>query len=54
LEIVQQDWENVFWDIPNVKSNHLEKTIHGCQYPIEPVERCVLALTNENDWVFDP
>jgi len=25
-----------------------------CQYPIELVERCVLALTNEGDWVFDP
>lgn len=53
-EIVRQDWENAFWDIPNVKSNHPEKTIHGCQYPIELVERCVLALTEENDWVFDP
>ena len=37
-----------------MKSNHPEKTIHSCQYPIELVERCVLALTNENDWVFDP
>jgi len=31
-----------------------EKTIHPCQFPIELVERCVLALTNENDIVFDP
>jgi adenine-specific DNA-methyltransferase len=53
-EIVAQDWENAFWEIPNVKSNHPEKTLHSCQYPIELVERCVLALTNENDWVFDP
>jgi len=53
-EIVIQDWENAFWEIPNVKSNHPEKTLHSCQYPIELVERCVLALTNENDWVFDP
>jgi len=53
-EIVCQDWEDAFWDIPNVKSNHPEKTIHSCQYPIELVERCVLALSNENDWVFDP
>jgi adenine-specific DNA-methyltransferase len=53
-EIVAQDWEEEFWDIPNVKSNHPEKTCHPCQFPIELVERCVLALTNENDWVFDP
>jgi len=42
------------WDIPNVKNNHVEKTIHPCQFPIELVERLVLSLTNENDWVFDP
>ncbi|RKZ50618.1 MAG: site-specific DNA-methyltransferase [Candidatus Parabeggiatoa sp. nov. 3] len=53
-EFVTQDWENAFWEIPNVKSNHPEKTLHSCQYPIELVERCVLALSNENDWVFDP
>ncbi|OQY43946.1 MAG: site-specific DNA-methyltransferase [Candidatus Parabeggiatoa sp. nov. 2] len=53
-EIVAQDWETAFWEIPNVKSNHPEKTSHSCQYPIELVERCVLALTNEEDWVFDP
>jgi len=51
---VVQDWEELVWDIPNVKSNHPEKTIHPCQFPIELVEHCVLALTNENDWVFDP
>jgi adenine-specific DNA-methyltransferase len=53
-EIILQDWEQEIWDIPNVKSNHPEKTIHPCQYPIELVERCVLALTKENDRVFDP
>ena len=53
-EIVAQDWEDSVWDIPNVKSNHPEKTIHPCQFPIELVERCVLALSNEGDWVFDP
>jgi len=42
------------WDIPNVKNNHIEKTIHPCQFPIELVERLVLSLTNENDLVFDP
>lgn len=53
-EIVVRDWENELWNIPNVKSNHPEKTSHPCQYPIELVERCVLALTNEKSWVLDP
>ena len=53
-KIVERDWESALWDIPNVKANHPEKTIHPCQFPIELVERCVLALTNENDWVLDP
>lgn len=48
------DWETALWDIPNVKANHPEKTIHPCQFPIELVERCLLALTNEDDWVLDP
>lgn len=42
------------WNIPNVKANHIEKTIHPCQFPIELIERLVLSMTNENDWVFDP
>lgn len=49
-----EEWETGVWDIPNVKSNHVEKTIHPCQFPVELVERCVLALTNENDRVLDP
>jgi DNA modification methylase len=53
-EIIQQDWESGMWNIPNVKSNHPEKTSHPCQFPIELVERCVLALTEENSWVLDP
>lgn len=53
-EIMIQDWENLLWDIPNVKSNHPEKTSHPCQFPIELVERCVLALSNEASWVLDP
>jgi adenine-specific DNA-methyltransferase len=53
-EIAIQEWTKEVWEIPNVKFNHPEKTIHPCQYPVELVERCVLALTNENDWVFDP
>ena len=42
------------WSIPNVKNNHVEKTTHPCQFPIELVERLVLSLTNENDRVLDP
>jgi len=42
------------WIIPNVKSNHVEKTEHPCQFPVELVERLVLSLTNEGDWVLDP
>ena len=53
-KIVLQDWETALWNIPNVKANHPEKTIHPCQFPIELVERCVLALTNEGDWLLDP
>lgn len=53
-EFVAEEWERELWDIPNVKSNHPEKTIHPCQFPIELVERCVLALSRENDWVLDP
>lgn len=53
-EILVRDWENEVWDIPNVKSNHPEKTEHPCQFPIELVERCVLALTDEGGWILDP
>jgi DNA modification methylase len=53
-EFVAQEWDAELWDIPNVKSNHPEKTIHPCQYPIELVERCLLALTEEHDLVLDP
>lgn len=42
------------WTIPNVKSNHVEKTPHPCQFPVELIERLVLSLTEEDDWVFDP
>ncbi|MCL5985117.1 MAG: site-specific DNA-methyltransferase [Actinobacteria bacterium] len=42
------------WEIPNVKSNHVEKTIHPCQFPVELIERLVLAMTNEGERVLDP
>lgn len=52
--VIEDDWQKGVWDIPNVKANHPEKTAHPCQFPIELVERCVLALTNVDDWVLDP
>lgn len=42
------------WVIPNVKSNHVEKTDHPCQFPVELIERLVLSLTNKDDAVLDP
>ena len=42
------------WIIPNVKNNHVEKTNHPCQFPVELVDRLVLSMTNKNDWVLDP
>lgn len=42
------------WIIPNVKHNHVEKTDHPCQFPVELIERLVLALTNKGDFVLDP
>lgn len=42
------------WIFPNVKNNHVEKTSHPCQFPVELVERLVLSLTREGDSVFDP
>ena len=42
------------WEFPNVKNNHVEKTIHPCQFPVELVERLVLSMTNPGDTVFDP
>ncbi len=42
------------WDIPNVKSNHVEKTEHPCQFPVELIERLVLSMTRPGDLVIDP
>jgi adenine-specific DNA-methyltransferase len=42
------------WIFPNVKANHVEKTIHPCQFPVELVERLLLALTEPDDLVLDP
>ena len=53
-KLMAKEWEVGLWNIPNVKANHPEKTIHPCQFPIELVERCVLSMTNEGDFVLDP
>jgi adenine-specific DNA-methyltransferase len=42
------------WVIPNVKNNHIEKTIHPCQFPVELIERLVLSMTDAGDNVLDP
>jgi adenine-specific DNA-methyltransferase len=42
------------WIFPNVKNNHIEKTAHPCQFPVELIERLVLSLTEPGDKVFDP
>jgi adenine-specific DNA-methyltransferase len=42
------------WIFPNVKNNHVEKTAHPCQFPVELVERLVLSMTNPGESVFDP
>jgi adenine-specific DNA-methyltransferase len=42
------------WVVPNVKFNHVEKTAHPCQFPVELIERLVLALTRPGDVVLDP
>lgn len=46
--------KNPVWEIPNVKANHPEKTIHPCVFPVELAERCVLALTKKGDSILDP
>jgi len=42
------------WEIPNVKSNHVEKTSHPCQFPVALVTRLTRALTKRKQLVFDP
>jgi adenine-specific DNA-methyltransferase len=42
------------WSIPNVKSNHVEKTDHPCQFPVGLIERLVLSMTRADSLVFDP
>ncbi len=53
-DIVARDWDHLIWDIVNVKSNHVEKTMHPCQFPIELVDRLILALSHGGDRILDP
>lgn len=53
-KIVMKSWADKIWNIPNVKSNHVEKCNHPCQFPIELVERVIYAYTEKNDTVLDP
>lgn len=42
------------WEIPNVKSRHVEKTSHPCQFPVALVQRLVRALAKPKAFVVDP
>jgi adenine-specific DNA-methyltransferase len=42
------------WEIPNVKSRHIEKAGHPCQFPVALVQRLVRALTKRGGLVVDP
>lgn len=52
--ILRSEWDAGVLDIPPVKNNHVEKTRHPCQFPVELAERCVLLYSNTEDLVFDP
>jgi adenine-specific DNA-methyltransferase len=42
------------WEIPNVKANHIEKTLHPCQFPVALAQRLIRALTPSQGRVLDP
>jgi adenine-specific DNA-methyltransferase len=42
------------WEIPNVKSGHVEKAAHPCQFPVALVQRLLRALTRSGELVVDP
>lgn len=42
------------WEIPNVKANHIEKTVHPCQFPVALPQTFIRALTKKGDLVMDP
>jgi len=47
-------WDCPVWQVPNVKSNHVEKTPHPCQFPVALVDRFVLSMCPTGGVVFDP
>lgn len=53
-DVWMENFKSDFWNICNVKNNHCEKVSHPCQFPIELVERLVLALSNVGDICLDP
>jgi len=54
-DIAFEEWELGIFDIPNVKAHHPERTAsHPCQFPVELVDRCILALSPKNGLVLDP
>jgi adenine-specific DNA-methyltransferase len=42
------------WEIPNVKSRHVEKTEHPCQFPVALIQRLIRSLTPPKGLVVDP
>lgn len=42
------------WDIPNVKSAHVEKTEHPCQFPVALAQRLIRSLSPPSGIVLDP
>lgn len=42
------------WEIPNIRSGHIEKSGHPCQFPVAIAERLVRALCPKLGVVFDP
>lgn len=42
------------WEIPNVKANHVEKTVHPCQFPVALAQRLIRSLCRPEGVVFDP
>lgn len=42
------------WEIPNVKSKHIEKTAHPCQFPVALAGRLIKAFCPPGGLVLDP
>lgn len=53
-DVWEEELQSDVWDIPNVKSRHIEKTAHPCQYPTALVRRLIKALCPKDGWVLDP